>query len=179
MAFYYYVLYYNMVLLKRKNFWVYNINLNFLKKNNIFFFKNIFGYIKFYMPSLYFIKNNKYLFLNKYKYQNFLNSFLFFFNKMYRFFFFRLRLRGLGYRIKKITKKLYRFFFAFNHFFYFHIPTNIFFKHRRRHLIVFSNNLIKLNDIFSHLLLLKKLDFYERNNTFIISKKILFFKKRK
>jgi hypothetical protein len=135
------------------------------------------------MSSTFFFSKNKeknlFLFSSKNKYNNFFNNFLFFFNKFFKFFFFRLRLRGLGYRIKRITKKLYRFFFAFNHYFYFHISKNIFLKHRHRQLIVFSNNLIKLNDIFSHLLLLKKLDFYERNNTFIISRRILFFKKRK
>lgn len=168
-----------MLVVSRKKFWVYNFYYKFLKNNNILFFKNLFGYMKIFMPSLFFVSRFKYLFLNKNFYNNFLNNFLFFFNKFYRFFFFRLRLRGLGYRIRKITKKLYRFFFAFNHFFYFHVSKDVFFKHRRRHLIIFSNNLVKLNDIFSHLLLLKKLDFYERNNTFIISRKILFFKKRK
>jgi hypothetical protein len=172
-----------MIKYRKKNFLVLNSKLIFLKMQNILFLKNILGYVKIYMFSKYFYKNLKnnisFLFINKQIYNNFLNNFYNFFNKFFRFFFFRLKLRGLGYRIKKITKKLYRFFFAFNHYFYFHISKDIFFKHRRRNLIVFSNNLIKLNDIFSHLLLLKKIDFYERNNTFVISKKILFFKKRK
>jgi hypothetical protein len=172
-----------MIKYRKKNFLVLNSKLIFLKMQNILFLKNILGYIKIYMFSKYFYKNLKnnisFLFTNRKIYNNFLNNFYNFFNKFFRFFFFRLKLRGLGYRIKKITKKLYRFFFAFNHYFYFHISKDIFFKHRRRNLIVFSNNLIKLNDIFSHLLLLKKIDFYERNNTFVISKKILFFKKRK
>jgi ribosomal protein L6P/L9E len=124
-------------------------------------------------------KTTKFLFINRNMFKMFITNFMFFFNKCFRFYFFKLRLRGLGYRIKKITTKLYRFFFAFNHYFYFHISKDIFFKHKKRNLIIFSNNLVKLNDIFSHLLLLKKLDLYERNNTFIISKKILFFKKRK
>lgn len=167
----------------KKQFLISNSKFFFFKNNNSVFFRNILGYLKYNMVSSYYVKtkeNNIYfLFTKKSVYKNFINNFLFFFNKFFKFFFVKLRLRGLGYRIKKITKKLYRFFFAFNHYFYFHVSRDIFFKHRRRILIMFSNNLVKLNDIFSHLLLLKKLDFYERNNTFIISRKILFFKKRK
>lgn len=167
----------------KKQFLISNSKFFFFKNNNSVFFRNILGYLKYNMVSSYYVKtkeNNIYfLFTKKGVYKNFINNFLFFFNKFFKFFFVKLRLRGLGYRIKKITKKLYRFFFAFNHYFYFHVSRDIFFKHRRRILIMFSNNLVKLNDIFSHLLLLKKLDFYERNNTFIISRKILFFKKRK
>jgi len=36
---------------------------------------------------------------------------------------------------------------------------------------------IKLNDIFRELVLLKKLDFFERTNSFIIPRKIIFIKK--
>jgi hypothetical protein len=172
-----------MVNILKKTFFLRNSNLYFFKNVNIIIFKNTLGYLKVYMPSEYFLLNKlnrwKFIFLKKSSYNNFFNSFFIYFNKFFRFYFFKLRLRGLGYRIKKITTKLYRFFFAFNHYFYFHISKDIFFKHKKRNLIIFSNNLIKLNDIFSHLLLLKKLDFYERNNTFVISKKILFFKKRK
>lgn len=149
------------------------------KNSNLIIFKNVLGYIKYYMPSFYFFKNNRFIFLKKEFFKTFINNFFYFYNRFCRFYFFKLRLRGLGYRIKKITKKLYRFFFAFNHYFYFHVSKDIFFRHRRRNLIVFSHNIMKLNDVFSHLLLLKKLDLYERNNTFIISRKIIFFKKRK
>jgi hypothetical protein len=169
--------------LLKKSFFLSDVNLYLFKENNVIFFKNILGSLKIYMPSEYFLSKtlNKtnILFVKRKMFKLFFTNFMFFFNKFFRFYFFKLRLRGLGYRIKKITTKLYRFFFAFNHYFYFHISKDIFFKHKKRNLIIFSNNLVKLNDIFSHLLLLKKLDFYERNNTFIISKKILFFKKRK
>jgi len=164
---------------KKKNFLMLNFSYYFFKNNNIIFFKNFLGCLKFYASSYFFIKEKSFLFINRNYFLMFVNNFIFFYNKFFRFYFFKLRLRGLGYRIKKITKKLYRFFFAYNHYFYFHISKDIFFKHRRRNLIVFSHNLVKLNDIFSHLLMLKKLDFYERNNSFIISRKILFFKKRK
>ena len=172
-----------MVHYRKKSFLVKNSKFFYFKNNNDFYFKNILGFLKNSMLSSFYIKNNNnnnyLLFIKKKIYNNFINNFFLFFNKFYKFFFLKLRLRGLGYRIKKISKKLYRFFFAFNHYFYFHVSKEIFFKHRRRNLIIFSNNLSKLNDIFSHLLMLKKLDFYERNNTFVISKKILFFKKRK
>jgi hypothetical protein len=136
--------------------------------------------MKIYMPSFFFFNNeNKFIFLNKKKYLNILKYLLYFFNKCLKFYFFRLRLRGLGYKLEKFSLKLYRFFFAYNHYFYFHVPKDIFVKNRKRTLIMFSNNLAKINDIFHHLLLLKKLDLYERNNSFIVSKQIKFFKKRK
>ena len=172
-----------MIKYKKKNFSLRRVNIYFFQKKNVIIFKNVLGYLKMYMPNIFFLKKIKnrtsFIFLKKNHYNDFLNNFFLFINNFFRFYFFRLRLRGLGYRIKKITKKLFRFFFAFNHYFYFHVSNEVFFKHRKRNLIVFSNNLMKLNDIFSHLLLLKKLDFYERSNTFIVSKKILFFKKRK
>lgn len=168
-----------MIKYRKNKFLILNSYYEFFENKNIFVFKNILGIIKFYISSYFFFKKNTFLFLKEEFFLKFLNNFFYFYNKFFRFYFFKLRLRGLGYRIKKITNKLYRFFFAFNHYFYFHISKDIFFKHRRRNLIIFSHNLIKLNDIFSNLLLLKKLDFYERNNTFIISRKILFFKKRK
>lgn len=165
--------------MKSRSYVVLNSCYYFFKDNNIIIFKNILGYLRFYMSSYFFLKKNTILFLKREFFKTFISNFIYFYNKFFRFYFFKLRLRGLGYRIKKITKKLYRFFFAFNHYFYFHIAKNIFFKYRKRNLIIFSNDLGKLNDIFSHLLILKKLDLYERNNTFIVSRKILFFKKRK
>jgi hypothetical protein len=36
-----------------------------------------------------------------------------------------------------------------------------------------------LNDLFAKLLKIKKMDFYERANTFIVPRKILYIKKRK
>lgn len=160
-----------------------NVSVFFLKNHNIFFLKNYIGFFKIYMPMNYFFfkKDNNYnfLFIKKNNYYSILKQFLNFYKNLVKMFFFKLRLRGLGYRIKKISMKLYRFFFGVKHYFYFHISNDIFVKHRHRNIFIFSNNLSKLNDIFSHLLLLKKLDFYERNNSFIISHKVLFFKKRK
>jgi len=135
------------------------------------------------MPSFYFFKKEKnkifFIFLNKRLYLNIIKQLINYFNNCVKFYFFKIKLRGLGYTLEKFTSKLYRFFFAYNHYFYFHIPKDIFVKNRKRTFIVMSNNLSKINDIFSHLLLLKKLDLYERNNTFIVPKQIKFFKKRK
>lgn len=157
-----------------------NIKYNFNKNLNLILMHTKSIYMKIYMPCFFFSNNqNKFIFLDKNKFLNILKYLLYFFNKCLKFFFFRLRLRGLGYKLEKFSLKLYRFFFAYNHYFYFHVPKDIFVKNRKRTLIMFSNNLAKINDIFHHLLLLKKLDLYERNNSFIVSKQIKFFKKRK
>jgi hypothetical protein len=174
-----------MLKLKKYNFFrvVNKFNFKFLLNLNLIYFYTKIGYMKIFMPSFYFIKNNKnsinFVFINKIKYLNILKQFLYYFNKCLKFFFFKIRLRGLGYKVEKFSIKLYRFFFAYNHYFYFHVPKDIFVKNRKRTLIIFSNNLMKINDIFSHLLLLKKLDLYERTNTFVVSRQIKFFKKRK
>jgi len=152
--------------------------------NNSLYFKTKFGYKKFYMPNFYFYKkiNNglKLIFNDYYKYnmvlrhikRNFINS--------SKIFFFKLKLRGLGYKIfSYVNRKLIRFFFAYNHFYYLHVPINIFFMRLKRKFIFFSNDLALLNDLFIKILSLKKMDFYERANTFIVPKKILYIKKRK
>jgi len=175
-----------MLQIKKKNTYrifnkfnyLFNMNLNIL-----FFYNNIL-FLKIFMPFSFFFKKEKnknlyFIFLKKNRYISILKNILNFFKNFFKFFFFRLRLRGLGYKIEKFSLKLYRFFFAYNHYFYFHVPKDIFIKNRKRTLILFSNNLAKINDIFNHLLLLKKLDLYERDNAFIIAKQIKFFKKRK
>jgi hypothetical protein len=160
-----------------------NITFKFERNNNILYLFNKISYVKVFLPSIYFYSTNKlninFIYLNKITFISVLKQLLTFFNVVTKFYFFRIRLRGLGYKIKKYAPKLYRFFFAYNHYFYFHVPLDIFIKRRRRTLIFFCHNKAKLNDIFSHLILLKKLDLYERNNTFIVSRQIKFFKKRK
>jgi len=168
---------------KNSYYKIHNVEFKFEKNNNLIYLFNKLAYLKIFLPSIYFYSKNKldinFIYLSKNIFISVLKQVLNYFNIAIKFFFFRIRLRGLGYKIKKYAPKLYRFFFAYNHYFYFHVPHNIFIKRRRRTLIFFSNNKIKLNDIFSHLLLLKKLDLYERNNTFIVSRQIKFFKKRK
>ena len=102
------------------------------------------------------------------------------FSNASRVYFFKLKLRGLGYKLYSFfRKRLIKFFFAYNHFFYLHVPKNIFFRRLRRKFIFFSNDLSLLNDLLVKVLKLKKMDFYERANTFIVPKKILYIKKRK
>jgi hypothetical protein len=172
-------------MLNNKNYYykVNNTSFKFEKKNDILYLFNKISFLKLFLPTIYFYKQSKsdihFIYLNKPIFTSILRHIINYFNVAIKFYFFRIRLRGLGYKIKKYATKLYRFFFAYNHYFYFHVPLDVFIKRRRRTLIFFCNNKIKLNDIFSHLLLLKKIDLYERNNTFIVSRQIKFFKKRK
>jgi len=85
----------------------------------------------------------------------------------------------LGFKIRKYRKDVYRFFFGLKHFFYLYVPVGLIFKLKRRKFIVLSDDLAKLNNFFYQLLFLKKMDFYEKNNTFIRPNKIMYIKKRK
>jgi ribosomal protein L6P/L9E len=100
-------------------------------------------------------------------------------NYVSRIFYFRLKLRGLGYRIKKIARFFFRFFFARNHFYYFHLPAGVYIKQRFRTLFIVSSNKARLNDLFNQLLILRKMDMYEKTNSFVVKNKIFFLKKRK
>jgi len=172
-------------MLKQKNY-LYkldNSELVFNKNSNIVYIFSKVSILKIFLPSVYFhkivSKKLSLVYLNKFFFVSIFRHIINYCSLYTRLFFFRLRLRGLGYKLKRYASKLYRFFFAYNHYFYFHVPADIVVKNRKRTLLVFSNNKAKLNDIFSHLLLLKKLDLYERNNSFIVSRQIKFFKKRK
>jgi hypothetical protein len=172
-------------MLRQKNHYhkIGNIELKFNSYKNILYLYNNYSITKIFLPSFYFYSHGSnylnFIYLNKFFFINIMRQLLNYFRMYVKFYFFKLRLRGLGYKLKKYAIKLYRFFFAYNHYFYFHVPKDIFVKNRKRTLLVFGNNKAKLNDIFSHLLLLKKLDLYDRNNSFIVSRQIKFFKKRK
>lgn len=157
------------------------INFLFLKNKNIFLIKGTYGIILLYLPSYYYynIINNDlfFIFFSKYKFFSFIKQIYFFYKFFYKIFFFRIKLKGLGFRIKQITKKIYRFFMGYNHYFYFYVPKNIFIWSKKRNLLAVSIDKIKLNDLFAQLLLIKKIDFYERTKTFIIPNKIYFIKK--
>ena len=90
-----------------------------------------------------------------------------------------MRLKGLGYRMFRINKNMLKFFFAKNHYYYFYIPNYSYIKIRRRNFFVISFNKMLLNQLYHHFMLLKKLDLYEKTNSFISKNKILFIKKRK
>lgn len=167
-----------------------DLDIFYYVRSNILFLKGNYGTSFLYMPKYFFIKHkykdltssNKvlyFLFLNKYNFFTVIKQIFNLYTILYKFYFFRLKLKGLGFRIRKITKGLFRFFFAYNHFFYFHVPNNIFVKHKKRIILFFSNNKQRLNDIFHHLILIKKMDFYEKTNSFIMPKKIWYLKKPK
>ena len=152
--------------------------------NNILYVNTRFGPRKFHMPNYFFFKNEengvKFIFNDYNKYNLFFRQLIRIFARSFRIFFFKLKLRGLGYKvISSVRRKIIRFFFAYNHFFYLHVPKNIFFKKIKRKFFFYSNDLPILNDVFAKLLKIKKMDFYERANTFIVPRKILYIKKRK
>ena len=157
------------------------LDLFYSKPTNKMFLRHKYGTGILYMPNYFFMKPNtfSFLFLDKYAFFTFWKQLFNLYSILRRVFFFRLKLKGLGYRIRKTTRRLYRFFFAFRHFYYLHLPHGIFAKHKKRLIVFFSNNKQKLNDIFAHLLLLKKMDFYSKTKSFIIPNKVLFIKKKK
>ncbi len=168
------ILFNNLLFLK-------NLKIVFFKKLNLLLLKSKMGLIFLNLPNYYFFFSNenliKFIFLNKYKFYSFFKQIFFFYSLFFKIFFFRIKLKGLGYRIKKINKKLLKIFMAYNHFFYFYIPDNIFFWRKKRKLLIISFDKIKLNNLFYQLLILKKMDFYEKTKAFIVPKKILFIKK--
>src|SRR5271156_6332523 len=143
------------------------------------YIKGIFGVLTFDFPNFFLMYENKFLILNKIIFFNVIKQISMFYKKVVHLFFFRLKLRGLGYEIVKSSRYMYRFFFAKNHFYYFHIPVGIFFKCKFRNFFFLSFNKAYLNDIFSNLLKLKKLDFYEKSNSFFVKNRVIYLKKRK
>ena len=157
------------------------LDLSFYNKLNFIYIKGENGVIFFKLPNYFFYKNINdilsFCFLNKYFFNSFFKQILFFIKIFYKYYFIRLKLKGLGYRIKKYNNDLYRFFMGYNHYFYFFVPVNTYIWNKKRNFLILSIDKIKINDIFNQLLLLKKLDFFERTNSFINPKKILFLKK--
>lgn len=157
---------------------------NIFLLNNVLYINSKYGLSNLNMPNFYFYKeSNNSLSLKFDDYHKYNMVFRQIKNKFVNFskiYFFKLKLRGLGYKIVSYLKRrLIKFFFAYNHFFYLHVPNNVYFIKIKRRFIFFSNNLVILNDLFANLLRLKKMDFYERANTFIVANKILYMKKRK
>src|ERR1700749_1891363 len=156
----------------------------FLLNNDFLVIKGKFGKILINLYLYGFINASnllklKFLFINKLIYSNFLKYFFKLYSFILKLYFFRLRLKGLGYRMFRINRNMLKFFFAKNHFYYFYIPTYSYIKIRRRNFFVISFNKMLLNQLFHHFMLLKKLDLYEKTNSFISKNKILFIKKRK
>lgn len=77
-------------------------------------------------------------------------------------FFTELELIGLGFRIKKITTTLYRFFWGHSNYVYLFVPSSVLVEYSQddRLIFFFSTEAGAVNQIVSHLLLLKKLSTY-------------------
>lgn len=159
-------------------------DLKFFFSINDLFVKGKFGLINVKLYNHAFFKvitsfNLKLLFVNNVMFSSFMKYLFKLIIMISKIFFFKLRLKGLGYRMFRLTPKLIKFFFAKNHFFYFYIPYSIYVKIQRRNFFIMSFNKVLLNDLFHHLMLFKKMDFYEKTNSFVLQNRILFLKKRK
>ena len=114
------------------------------------------------LPSFYFYfpgQRINFVFLTKFFFSSFLSNFKVTYNNLYSFRFLKLRIKGLGYRVRKIYNKLYKFFFSTT-FFYFHVPKNMFFRVKRKHILCVSNNFRILKTVFNYMFLLNKLNVY-------------------
>jgi hypothetical protein len=155
----------------------------YTRGNNKIIIKGSTGIASVLLPSFYLFmpyhRGLSFLFTSEQIFVMFFRYFMAMHSVVSRIFFFRLKLRGLGYRIRKMTRFLFRFFFARNHFYYFHLPMGLFVKQKSRTLFVVSSDKAKLNDLFNQLLILRKMDMYEKTNSFIVKNKIFFLKKRK
>jgi hypothetical protein len=155
------------------------LNLN----ENKLFLSGKLGNCFLYVPKYYLfysINNNLYfLFVMKRYFVSFVKHYIYMFNRVFKVYFFRVKLRGLGYYIKKLSERLYKIFIAYNHYYYFYVPYNVYIRRRGREFFFICNNKSLLNDLFTHLLHLKKLDYYDKTNSFMIKNRVIFLKKRK
>ena len=145
-----------------------NYNLN--KQLNIFIkhkyiYLNFINFFFFYkLPKYFLFKNNKnkqeLILINKQFYNNIIMNFFLLYNRLIYIYIVRLKLKGLGFRIRKISNNLYYFFFNYTNMYYFNIPNNILIKWYKKRLILLSNDFILLKNIFTHILLLKKIGTY-------------------
>lgn len=141
------------------------------------------GVASAFLPSFFFFKPYKrtlcFLFTSKAFFTSFVKHFMVMHNSISKLFYFKVKLRGLGYRIRKLSKHFLRFFFARNHYYYFNMPQGLFVKQKIKTLLVVASDKAKLNNVFSQLLILKKMDMYDKTNSFLVKNKIFFLKKRK
>jgi hypothetical protein len=109
-------------------------------------------YLDFFLPSVVFFKQRtnilSFLFLKKNLFFSFLKNFFLNYNRCKKIYFFRIKLKGLGFFLRRISLNLLCIFMALNHFFFFHLPKNIYLKKKKKHLLFLSNNLVKLNNVF-------------------------------
>lgn len=139
-----------------------NLNLQFFfySPKSLFFIKGISGIFIVKLPRKYYYfdyENGFYFFFtNKFFFKNFISHLYLNINQTFFFYFAKLRLRGLGYRFRKMTRHLYRIFMGQTNYIYFHVPTNVYVKLRRRRAFFLCSNLNLLRNVIIHFLLLKE-----------------------
>ena len=136
----------------------------FFLNGSTMYIKEKMGILYFTLPSMYFYKyslNNLSLaFVKKEQFISFYRHFLYKYKRLCDLYFMKLKLKGMGYRLRKITNFLYRFYFNATNFFYFHVPSNVLVKTKKRKMILLSNDLALLKNVFANLLLLKRFTVY-------------------
>ena len=134
-------------------------NYILVPNKSLFFFKGMRGVMVIKMPSFYFFKETSVALHLVFAEKRFYAYFMHFFYSRYAgaFFYFKLKLRGLGYRIKAIAINFFRFFIGTTNLYFFHAPSDVLVRVRRRRMLLVSMDLGKLNLLIAHLLLLKKL----------------------
>lgn len=149
---------------------------------SFFLIKGSLGCCFLHLPSFYFykIKQNEvsFIFLNKFYFFSFLKHLSYLYNRMFNFYFIKMSLRGLGYKIRRYGRYLLRFYFTMIDYLYLHLPRNVLCKHRKRRLLLISNNLSTLRTLMVQILLSKIRGGYSKYG-FWHKRKIIFLRKRK
>lgn len=139
-----------------QNYMIYNFKLTKKKNNEMLLEVNNFK-VKFFNKSYYFYKELKinsfvlglfFLFILKYDFFSFLSNLKRAYLQLFKVYYCRLKLRGLGYSLRRYNRFFFSFFMAVSNFFYFHVPTSIFVKKRKKYLVMVSYNKIQLNLLF-------------------------------
>lgn len=157
----------------------YNLGSTFdcyiVKAKALFFFKVLGNVLVLRIPSFCFFKVQiqglSLAFQKAFFFKNFLWQF--FFRLQQPYFFLRLKVRGLGYRIKSLTPIFFRFFIGTTNLYFFHAPSDMYVRVRRRRMLLVSRNVELLHLVFSHLLLLKKIIPYKLRGVFYPKQLIL------
>jgi len=156
-----------------------HLEIFFSFKSSTLYLKSLLGVVSLKLPASYFYKvtSNEIVFhfINKFFLRSFFSHLLRSCLYLFHLYFVRLRIKGLGYKIKKIASSLYVFFFGSINFFYFHVPSSVLVKTKKRRIIMLSNDLVTLKTLLAHLLLLKKLNVY-RTRGLVYPKQIITLK---
>lgn len=166
-------------MLKKIFFLNHFINIFLNAKKNILVLKYINFKKYFFLSSKYFFfineKKTKIFFDKKKIFNSFLSHFKKIYSEFFSIYFSKFKLRGLGYRLKFISKRLFRIFIGTTNYFYLHIPFTIFFKIKRRRMLLFSFSLSDLKIFSINIESLKKIIPY-RLRGFFFPKQIILMK---